>query len=311
MPRRSNAFQRVTALLHAQLSVGATVTESEMIPDARTGELREVDITVRSEVSGYPVLVGIECADYRRRATVQWVETMLGKHADLPTDKLVLVASGGFSKQALRKAEACGAICLSLKDAENVEWTAIVGKLPVAHLDIVNHKFQVSARLVGTDGQQITEEIALGAIITNAAGENAVHASNLALALINRQDVGVIIMQHMHNNSLTEHDYTLAFTAGGPMFVSRADGLRWQIAELFVVLRSIRSQTVVPLEHGAMKDSLVAFGEAKGDAGELRLAVIEKAGRAPLIELTQRVGKGWEEIVNMDAHPDSPHQDGI
>jgi len=272
-----------------------------MVPDSRTGELREVDITVRSEVSGYPVLVGIECVDHGRRATVQWVETMLGKHADLPTDKLVLVASGGFSKQATKKAHARGAICLSLREAANVEWTSIVGKLPVAYLDIVNHSFQISAVVVGPDGEHISQDIGLNAVISDASGAKTVNTGQFALALINNQEVGTKIMQHMHENSLTEHDYTLAFSAGGPMFVLATDGSRREVVEFFVVLRSKRSQTAVPLQHGEMKDSFVAFGDAKGDAGDLRLAVVEKAGQRPVIEVTQRIGKGWEHLMDMDA----------
>jgi hypothetical protein len=41
---------------------------------------------------------------------------MLGKHENLPTDKLVLVAQGGFSKRARHKAESGGAVPVSPDD---------------------------------------------------------------------------------------------------------------------------------------------------------------------------------------------------
>ncbi len=59
---------------------GAAVTESEMVKDPHTGQLREVDVTVRHEVAGYPVLICIECRDRGRKADVQWIDELAGKY---------------------------------------------------------------------------------------------------------------------------------------------------------------------------------------------------------------------------------------
>jgi len=51
MPPRTNDFQQFVALLHKQLApTGATVTESNMVLDRMTGDLREVDVTVDGRV---------------------------------------------------------------------------------------------------------------------------------------------------------------------------------------------------------------------------------------------------------------------
>ena len=130
MPKRSNAFQQVVALLHEQFSDCGTITESKMLPDSRTGKLREVDIVIEAPVSEYPILLSIECIDHNRRATVEWVERMSAKHADLPTDSLVLVSRSGFTREAERKALALNLTTLALTNAKTIDWTRLVGKMP-------------------------------------------------------------------------------------------------------------------------------------------------------------------------------------
>jgi len=55
---------------------------------------------LRTQTAGHETVIAIEAAAGGRPATVEWVEQMIGKHKNLPTDKVVLVAEAGFSKQA-------------------------------------------------------------------------------------------------------------------------------------------------------------------------------------------------------------------
>ena len=60
MPKRSNAFQELVALLERQLAPsGAIVYESKMLKDTRTGEDREVDIVIDTEAGVHPLRIGI------------------------------------------------------------------------------------------------------------------------------------------------------------------------------------------------------------------------------------------------------------
>lgn len=100
MPKRTNAFQCLVTLLTATLAGRATVTESAMLTDRVTQEQREVDILLVAEASDYTVRVGIEVVSWSRPADTPWIEKMLAKHQNLPTDKLVLVSERGFYKPA-------------------------------------------------------------------------------------------------------------------------------------------------------------------------------------------------------------------
>ena len=86
-----------------------------MLVSRATGERREVDVVIRAS-AGYPVVLSVEAASRSRKADRTWVDTMLGKHADLETNKLILVAERGFTKDAREAAEASGALPLSPDD---------------------------------------------------------------------------------------------------------------------------------------------------------------------------------------------------
>jgi hypothetical protein len=98
---RSNEFQRLVFLVKRLLSPsGASVTESKLLIDRETGDAREVDVCVETEISGHQVTLCFECRDHKRLADVIWVEQMLAKHQRLATNTLVLVSRSGFSKSA-------------------------------------------------------------------------------------------------------------------------------------------------------------------------------------------------------------------
>ena len=110
LPKRSNLFQNLVATIHQHMAGDATVEESSMLTDKVTGDQREVDVVIRSRVAQHDIVVSVEATAGGRRATVTWVEGMLRKHQDLPSDKLVLVSAAGFTKAARSKAEASDAV---------------------------------------------------------------------------------------------------------------------------------------------------------------------------------------------------------
>jgi hypothetical protein len=131
MPPRTNTFQAIVAILHRHLMGDAAVEESALLENRLTHERREVDVVIRTEVPvGYPVVISVEATRRRRKATVEWVEQLVEKHRFLPTDKLILVSSGGFSAAARATAEANGALPLSPEDLVDEKAEArIVGRL--------------------------------------------------------------------------------------------------------------------------------------------------------------------------------------
>jgi Restriction endonuclease len=104
MPKRSNEFQRLVAMLTALSSEGATVHESVEVMEIASKASREVDVVAVGTVAGHQSIVCIECRDWKRPQDVQWVEQARTKFDDLGANVRVLVSSSGFTKLALKKA---------------------------------------------------------------------------------------------------------------------------------------------------------------------------------------------------------------
>lgn len=102
VPQRTNLFQQVVRIIHEHLAGdGVLVEESAMLTNRLTGKNREVDVVLRSTAAGHEFVIGVEAASRQPNPiSVEWVEQMIAKHANLPTDKVVLVSESGFTTQA-------------------------------------------------------------------------------------------------------------------------------------------------------------------------------------------------------------------
>jgi hypothetical protein len=106
MPKRTNFFQQVVAIVHRHAKdEGTTVTESEELAERATGVKREVDVVIRRTVAGHDVTLSVEATATSAPADVTWIDAMIAKHADLPTSTLVLVSEPGYTTNAEKKAE--------------------------------------------------------------------------------------------------------------------------------------------------------------------------------------------------------------
>ena len=107
-----------------------------MLENRRTGFKREVDVVVEAKVGEHELIVGLECVEHGRPADVSWVETMVGKHQHLPTDRLLLVSSSGFSRQAMILAASEGIDIMTPEEACDADWVRTMGSFFVERIDI-------------------------------------------------------------------------------------------------------------------------------------------------------------------------------
>lgn len=128
MPPRSNPFQELVAIIQEQRAGEASVQESGMLPDG-AGEPREVDVVISSRVADHDFIISVEVIARGRPATKEWVDQMLGKHADLPTNLLVLVSKSGFTPGAETRARGRAKLITpaELSDSDQKGW--IVNRL--------------------------------------------------------------------------------------------------------------------------------------------------------------------------------------
>lgn len=126
MPKRTNTFQAVVFAIKQHIAAGAAVTESEELADLISGEKREVDICIKAQAAGHSVIVSLECRDHKRPQAVGWIEEMQTKHSRLPTDRLVLVSSSGFTPKAIAKAKSFGIETVVPKDLTGTRVAEII-----------------------------------------------------------------------------------------------------------------------------------------------------------------------------------------
>lgn len=298
MPKRSNAFQQVVTLLHEQFAGGGIVTESKLLPDSRTGKRREVDIVIEAPVVEYPIIMSIECIDHNRPASVEWVEQMMAKHADLPTNKLVLVSRSGFTRQAQQKADALYITTLALARAEATDWTLLVGKLPEIGIETLDFTYQGFIIVKSSQGQ---EALAAPRELTlrNESGTHHVFGALLDY-LVAIPEVGATFLDEMKSASKTHGTFTLEHDFPEPMVCIGPTHENFVVHSLRIVFSAERGIVPVPLVHGEMRDARLAYGEVTGASGRVRVSVVEKHGQSPVFEVKKQDGKEWRRLVNAD-----------
>ena len=272
MPKRSNAFQNLLHVIYRQLAGDAIVTESRMLIDRVTGEQREVDIVVESNLASHGITIGVECMAKNRRACVEWVERMRGKHKDLPTDKLILVSQSGFYKTALRKAQFYRIETMSLGDAMKTDWTKTVRRSSEMTFEYYDNKAIYSLYLRGSDN----EIFACG-----PPNEWVVSFDDGTEATINQFVNTIIASDEVRANVLRILD-----AGGGPrILIQYARERAWSIRDeggssreivgLQITLETGKETTSITLKHGSMCGYQVSFGEGKYSRGMVSFANLE------------------------------------
>lgn len=119
-------FEKLIARIEeAMAPSGAVITSPDRALDKVTGELREVDASIRYKVGTCPVLITIECRDRSSVEDVRWIEQLAEKHRGIGASITIAVSSSGFSEPAIKKATALGIQVRVLTDAtanEFVQW---------------------------------------------------------------------------------------------------------------------------------------------------------------------------------------------
>jgi hypothetical protein len=105
MVRKGKDLELLVAHLEDHLGpLGIRVESPDFIPDKDALQLREVDISLRSQIGSSNILVIVECRDRKGDEDVRWIEQLSKKRESVGADKAVAVSSSGFSEPAKIKA---------------------------------------------------------------------------------------------------------------------------------------------------------------------------------------------------------------
>lgn len=111
-------FERLVARIEADADPGnVTVNSPDRIRCKITGQLREVDASIRTRIGTAEVLLTIEC---RRRTAIQdvtWIEQLAAKKKAIGADRTIAVSASGFTDSARKVAEQSG---VSLRELSEI-----------------------------------------------------------------------------------------------------------------------------------------------------------------------------------------------
>ena len=126
-------FEILVSRIEAALAPrGAVVRSPDRIPDKVTGQLREVDASIRLQVGTTPILITIECRD---RVAIQddtWIEQIAKKKEKIGASATIAVSSHGFTEPASISAQHFGIELRTLTDVSGTDAASWADDVQVA-----------------------------------------------------------------------------------------------------------------------------------------------------------------------------------
>ncbi|MGV9386196.1 restriction endonuclease [Nonomuraea sp. NPDC003707] len=314
MPARSNDFQAVVYFVKAHLDPNVTVTESASLPDRTTGKPREVDVLLVAQVAGHLIHIGVECRDRSRKADVSWVEEMHGKHADLPTDRLVLVSASGFTKAAAVKARHYNIEAVTPERPITQDGSLARLRHPLADLYNIMRRDLVAlhGQVELDDGQLHESELTLNHVLFAADGTEVGHIADLiestrdsldprpAIAAMYEQDRRPVRVEQQVVWSGPE-DVFLRRESSPPQLL-RLVGLKVELTDYTDVRR-------VELSAGELQGTAYAYGSGQVGGNQALLIFTEADEGARLsVRLTDAAGTVTDLVADRVEQQLLPHR---
>lgn len=102
-------FEKLVARIERAASPrGAVVTSPDRIRDLTTGQMREVDASIRHKIGTADILITVECRKRGCKADDTWIEQLATKRQKIGAAKTIAVSSSGFTRSAIESAKHFG-----------------------------------------------------------------------------------------------------------------------------------------------------------------------------------------------------------
>lgn len=105
-------------------STNSDIRHNDLIYGYESKTDRQVDISIRSKVGAYSILIAVECKDYKKPVDVTDVEAFISKIRDVRAHKGVMISAKGFTEAAQNRAEHNDIDLRQLIDTDSLHWGA-------------------------------------------------------------------------------------------------------------------------------------------------------------------------------------------
>lgn len=273
MPKRSNQFQRLVLLINSCLAGNAQVIESAMLKDKITGESREVDVLISTDVSGYKVDIAVEVVARGRKADTPWVESMHSKHSSLPTNKLILVSEKGFTSPALKKAKFYEIEAVTIESALAADWEIAIELTTTGIFELTNFKYKCAVIYEFSDGNRQQVDVPSNLCITNESRQTTL--DELVHQVLSLQEIKDAIYPRIV--SMNEREFWFSYSIPGGLWNTEIEGKKAIAIELRVGLDVEHARTPVEFSTGKYKDALFISGVSLPNSSELLFVLLKKS----------------------------------
>lgn len=272
MPKRSNDFQKLVALINGCIRQGAQVTESALLADKITGEKREVDILISKPVADYPINIAVEVIDWKRKAYTPWVEAMHSKHEHLLTNKLVLVSRSGFSKPALTKAEFLNIDTITLEEALGTDWQLAVRMTSSGYMTLTTIEYTCAAVCGKTDDKRIFSPVSRKTSVYCRRGTTTI--DKIAQSVLFEPQVKKQLCKQL--DTTTERNFTFYYTAPSGTYVLEPDGTKLPLLHVTIWIQAKHTHTPISFSAHRYGERDVAIGKSSDDNAPLYFALVRR-----------------------------------
>lgn len=136
-PKAGREFERLASQLESSLAPrGAVVKSPDRIRDKFTGQLREVDASIRMTVGSAPVLIVLECRDRSRLQDTTWIEQIATKRLHIGATQMIAVSSKGFTDQAVKAADVHGILLRQISGFADEALRVLAPGLTVEQIEV-------------------------------------------------------------------------------------------------------------------------------------------------------------------------------
>lgn len=230
MPARTNEFQRMIFAIQSHISDGAVVTESKFLIDRDTQNPVEIDVVVEDVVGGFPIVVGIECVDRKRPATIEWLREMIAKHQGLPISKTVLVSKSGFTKEAALKAKKNNIEILTPKQAEVFPWSSLFKK--IENSNAVGFEFYLKKLSIKFHGSIENRNIKLTSESKVSIESNLIPLPQLAMEAAEALGILRKILEDFHGIPKSKDHFDFSFIINNDAYLFDDNCIKVRIREI-------------------------------------------------------------------------------
>jgi len=115
-------FELLVAQIQADLAgANAVVTPNDKIM-GHTGIFRQIDVSIKSNVGEFSILVVIDCKDYKHPLDIKDVEAFISMAKDVQAHRAAMVAASGYSEAARARAKAAQIELYTVVDTGDHPW---------------------------------------------------------------------------------------------------------------------------------------------------------------------------------------------